>query len=96
MRAKAVQQEKEDNERLEKTDEVNTTLTRWKSGKELRALLSSLDSLRWDGAEWRATTMSELIDPKKCKIAYMKTIAKLHPDKASVTTPPSPTLTSTI
>ncbi|KAI8388876.1 uncharacterized protein BYT42DRAFT_511511 [Radiomyces spectabilis] len=83
MRAQAMQQEAEEAERLEKTDNVNLRLNNWKAGKEnnLRALLATLDTLLWPGAQWRGTQMSELIEPKKCKITYLKAIAKVHPDK---------------
>ncbi|KAI9492103.1 hypothetical protein BDB00DRAFT_939896 [Zychaea mexicana] len=89
MRAQAAQQEAEDAERLARTDDVNTRIQNWKSGKEnnLRALLATLDTLLWPGAQWRGAQMSELIDPKRCKMTYIKAIAKVHPDKlpASVT-----------
>ncbi|CEP18967.1 hypothetical protein [Parasitella parasitica] len=83
MRAKAAEQEAEDAERLEKTDHVNARLIAWKAGKEqnLRALLATLDTLLWPGAQWKGAQMSELINPKKCKIIYMKAIGKVHPDK---------------
>jgi len=83
MRAKAAEQEAEDAEKLEKTDDVNARLTAWKAGKEqnLRALLATLDTLLWPGAQWKGAQMSELINPKKCKITYMKAISKVHPDK---------------
>ncbi|CAO3690931.1 unnamed protein product [Rhizopus stolonifer] len=83
MRAKAAEQEAEDAERLSKTDEVNARLVAWKAGKEqnLRALLATLDTLLWPGAQWKGAQMSDLIDIKKCKITYMKAIAKVHPDK---------------
>ncbi|GAN10180.1 UBA/TS-N domain-containing protein [Mucor ambiguus] len=83
MRAKAAEQEAEDAEKLEKTDDVNAQLVAWKAGKEqnLRALLATLDTLLWPGAQWKGAQMSELINPKKCKITYMKAISKVHPDK---------------
>ncbi|KAI7899531.1 uncharacterized protein BX663DRAFT_478483 [Cokeromyces recurvatus] len=83
MRARAAQQEAEDAEKLKKTDEVNARLLAWKAGKEqnLRALLATLDTLLWPGAQWKGAQMSELINPKKCKIIYMKAISKVHPDK---------------
>ncbi|KAF1796921.1 hypothetical protein V8B55DRAFT_1484136 [Mucor lusitanicus] len=83
MRAKAAEQEAEDAEKLEKTDDVNARLAAWKAGKEqnLRALLATLDTLLWPGAQWKGAQMSELINPKKCKIIYMKAISKVHPDK---------------
>lgn len=85
MRAQAAQQEAEEAERVAKNDVVNARITAWKAGKEqnLRALLATLDTLLWPGAQWRGAQMSELIDPKRCKVIYMKAIAKVHPDKVS-------------
>ncbi|KAI9305232.1 hypothetical protein BJ944DRAFT_230581 [Cunninghamella echinulata] len=83
MRAQAAQQEKDDAERLAKTDQVNDRLAQWKQGKELnlRALLATLDTLLWVDAQWKPIQMSDLIQPKKCKIQYLKAISKVHPDK---------------
>lgn len=83
MRAKAAEKEAEDAEKLQKVDDVNARILAWKAGKEqnLRALLATLDSLLWPGAQWKGAQMSELINPKKCKITYMKAISKVHPDK---------------
>ncbi|KAI7868369.1 uncharacterized protein EV154DRAFT_136345 [Mucor mucedo] len=83
MRAKAAEQEAQDAEKLERTDDVNARLLAWKAGKEqnLRALLATLDTLLWPGAQWKGAQMSELINPKKCKMIYMRAIGKVHPDK---------------
>ncbi|ORZ26089.1 hypothetical protein BCR42DRAFT_364726 [Absidia repens] len=87
MRAQAAQQEADDAERLAKTDYVNDQLAKWKQGKEanLRALLATLDTLLWPEANWKPIQISELIQPKKCKINYLKAIGKVHPDKLSST-----------
>ncbi|ORX56808.1 hypothetical protein DM01DRAFT_1406268, partial [Hesseltinella vesiculosa] len=89
MRAQAAQQEADDAERLAKTDSVNERLNAWKNGKEtnLRALLATLGTLLWEDAHWPSIQMSDLIQPKRCKINYLKAISKVHPDKlpASVT-----------
>ncbi|KAI8069365.1 hypothetical protein BC940DRAFT_25300 [Gongronella butleri] len=83
MRAQAAQQEADDAERLAKTDAVNARLITWKTGKEtnLRALLATLDTLLWEDAHWPSIQMSDLIQPKRCKINYLKAIGKVHPDK---------------
>ncbi|KAJ2959717.1 hypothetical protein NQZ79_g4886 [Umbelopsis isabellina] len=83
MRANAAKQSAEEEERLKITDDVDRRLQAWKHGKEnnLRALLASLDTVLWSEATWKGANMSELIDPKRCKIVYMKAIAKVHPDK---------------
>jgi tetratricopeptide (TPR) repeat protein len=85
MRAKAALQDAEEEQRLKVVDDVDRRLVAWKSGKEknLRALLASLDTILWPEATWKGANMSELIDPKRCKITYMKAIAKVHPDKVN-------------
>lgn len=57
----------------------------WKNGKEsnLRALLSSLETILWPSLGWKKIGLGELIQPNQVKIRYMKAVAKLHPDKLS-------------
>ncbi|KAF7722986.1 hypothetical protein EC973_002456 [Apophysomyces ossiformis] len=85
MRAKAAQKEAEEAEKLAKADWVNSRLTQWKTGKEknLRILLATLDTVLWSDAKWPGVQLNEIVEPKRCKIMYMKAIAKVHPDKAS-------------
>ena len=70
-------------EKLALHDRVEDRVNAWKSGKEgnLRALLASLDTVLWEGNGWKKVGMGELLMPNKCKIAYMKGIGKVHPDK---------------
>lgn len=72
-----------EDEKLALHDSVEARIGTWKAGKEgnLRALLGSLDTVLWDGAGWKKVGMGELLMPGKCKIAYMKGISKVHPDK---------------
>ncbi|CAO3703213.1 unnamed protein product [Rhizopus stolonifer] len=85
MREREKKREAEEAERLEKTDAVNAQLMTWKLGKEknLRALLGSLELILWSSIQWKSVSMSELLEPRKCKLTYMKAIAKVHPDKLS-------------
>ncbi len=55
----------------------------WKQGKEnnLRALLASLDMVLWSELGIVKCNMSDLVTPSQVKVRYMKTIAKIHPDK---------------
>lgn len=66
-------------------DSVTARISGWRDGKEgnLRALLASLDTVLWDGANWTKVGMGDLIMPNKVKIVYMKAIARVHPDKVS-------------
>ncbi|KAK3809139.1 MAG: hypothetical protein J3Q66DRAFT_353057 [Benniella sp.] len=88
LRQTAAQQEREDDERLRLTDQVDRKMVTWKSGKEdnIRALLASLGSVLWEGAAWKPVGMHELVTPSQVKINYMKAIAKMHPDKLSSST----------
>jgi tetratricopeptide (TPR) repeat protein len=83
MRDREKKKEAEETEKLLKEDQVNAQISVWKTGKDknLRALLGSLELILWPGVQWKGVQMSELLDPKKCKITYMKAIAKVHPDK---------------
>lgn len=75
--------EKADAEKYELLDNVNERIAQWKGGKEdnLRALLASLDSILWPEVGWKSVSMADLVMPKKVKMAYMKAVAKTHPDK---------------
>ncbi|KAI8060818.1 DnaJ domain-containing protein [Gongronella butleri] len=85
MRERQKKKAEEDRERLLKQDVVNTRIDAWKRGKEknIRALLTTLDTLMWPAANWRGVTTAELLEPKKVKVTYMRAIAKVHPDKLS-------------
>ena len=76
--AEAVEREK-----LALYDSVTDRINAWKKGKEgnLRALLTSLDQILWEGSGWKKVGMHELVVPGKVKIQYMKGIARVHPDK---------------
>lgn len=83
MRDREKKKEAEDAERLENEDKVNAQISVWKTGKDknLRALLGSLELILWPGVQWKGVMMNELLEPRKCKLTYMKAIAKVHPDK---------------
>lgn len=49
--------------------------------RNIQALLSSLDSVLWEGAQFRVANKSALIDPKKLKITYFKACRIVHPDR---------------
>ncbi|KAF3941046.1 hypothetical protein ABW19_dt0203333 [Dactylella cylindrospora] len=85
LRAANAAAERADEEKLALHDSVEAKLVAWKGGKEtnLRALIASLDTVLWDGSGWKKVGMHELVMPNKVKIAYMKGIAKVHPDKIS-------------
>ncbi len=86
LRKANLEAERVDDEKFALSDQVSERLARWRTGKEsnLRALLASLDTVLWEGAGWKKVGMGELIVPGKVKVAYMKGIAKVHPDKVRV------------
>ncbi|KAF0455052.1 putative ER organization and biogenesis-related protein [Gigaspora margarita] len=85
LRNQTRQQEFEDAEKLRCKDQVDQKLMQWKGGKEtnIRALISSLDTVLWEGLGWKSIGLHELVTPAQVKIKYMKAIGKVHPDKLS-------------
>jgi hypothetical protein len=73
----------DEDQRTRLYDSVEAKITQWQTSKEsnLRALLSSLDSILWSEAGWKKVSMAELVVVNKVKVIYMKAIAKVHPDK---------------
>jgi hypothetical protein len=49
--------------------------------KQLRALLASLHTILWQGAQWKQITIGDLLDDKKVKLAFHKASRVVHPDK---------------
>jgi hypothetical protein len=86
------QSEKAATEEQEPLDEsrkkLNDKINQWafdKHGqpKNIQALISTLDSVLWEGARWEPVPMSSLLDPKKLRISYFKACRVVHPDKIS-------------
>jgi len=86
-RLRAVNQaaEQEGIEKIALVDKVDGQIAAWRDGKRenLRALLTSLDTVLWEGSGWKKVGLHELLQPNKVKIIYMKAIATTHPDKVS-------------
>ena len=85
LRAANAAADRVDDEKFALADVVDSRIKKWRLGKEsnLRALLSTLQIVLWDGSGWKEIGMGELLMPGKVKINYMKGIAKVHPDKVS-------------
>lgn len=71
--------------------ELRGQLTQWQGGSEagrkpVRALLSSLHTVLWEGANWTPVTV--LVRPNEVKIAYRKAMLVVHPDKVPSDAPP--------
>ncbi|KAG6370522.1 hypothetical protein JVT61DRAFT_11303 [Boletus reticuloceps] len=77
-------QQTEDTARLECKDTVDARLSAWKSGREgnIRALVTSLDeTVLWPELGWRKVSMAEVVSKGQVKGAYVRAIARVHPDK---------------
>lgn len=63
--------------------DVNAKLMGWKQRKEdnIRALISTMNLVLWEGVEWKNVSLADLVTPQQVKIAYMKAVNKVHPDK---------------
>lgn len=85
LRAANAAADRIDDEKFALADIVDLRVKKWRLGKEsnLRALLSTLQNVLWEGSGWKEIGMGELLMPGKVKINYMKGIAKVHPDKVS-------------
>ncbi|KAJ9131250.1 UBA domain-containing protein 7 [Pleurostoma richardsiae] len=72
-----------DDEKFALADKIDARVSAWRDGKRdnLRALLGSLDQVLWENSGWKKVGMHELVVANKVKVAYMKAIAKTHPDK---------------
>ncbi|KAL2019649.1 hypothetical protein VTK56DRAFT_9464 [Thermocarpiscus australiensis] len=83
LRAANEAAERENEEKFALADKIDARIAAWRDGKRdnLRALLSSLDTVLWEGSGWKKVGLHELVMANKVKVVYMKAIAKTHPDK---------------
>ena len=49
----------------------------------IRALLSTLHTVLWEGSGWTPPQMTDLVETGKVKRQYMKANLIIHPDKVS-------------
>ncbi|KAI5986183.1 hypothetical protein EDD15DRAFT_2373485 [Pisolithus albus] len=72
-----------DAERSSHKDAVDARLLAWRQGKEtnIRALLTTLDGVLWPELGWKKVGMAEVVGKGQVKVAYMRAIARVHPDK---------------
>ncbi|KJH41126.1 DnaJ domain protein [Dictyocaulus viviparus] len=65
-------------------DPVTIKIREWVCGKQrnIRALLGSLDSILWEGADsWQQPRMADLLSASQVKRNYYKACLLVHPDK---------------
>ena len=51
--------------------------------KNIRALLSSLHTVVWEGCSWKQAGMAQMVEPNDVKKMYRKACLAIHPDKVS-------------
>jgi hypothetical protein len=81
--------ERETIEALEKAERsdlaqyMGPKLESWAKGKNdnIRALLSTLQSVLWEGSGWKEVSMMDLMNPAQVKKSYRKAMIIMHPDK---------------
>ncbi|PSS19899.1 Auxilin-related protein [Actinidia chinensis var. chinensis] len=75
------QQDQEERHRIAET--LDNNIKRWAAGKEgnLRALLSSLQSVLWPECGWHPVSLTDLITSISVKKVYHKATLCVHPDK---------------
>lgn len=58
----------------------------WTENKErnIRALLCSLNTVIWEGCNWTAIGMHQLLTPNDVKKMYRKACLAVHPDKVTL------------
>ena len=91
--AKALQEvrDREDRKKKEEAEEdevrrrLEPVIKQWSEEhgkkKQLRALLASLHTILWPGAQWKQVGIGDLLDDKKVKLAFHKASRVVHPDK---------------
>ena len=70
-------------ERSELAQYLGPKLELWAKGKSdnLRALLSTLQDVLWEGCNWKEVSMMDLMNPSQVKKQYRKAMIIMHPDK---------------
>lgn len=53
----------------------------WGMQDNIRALLSTLHTVLWEGSGWNPPQMTDLVEANKVKRQYMKANLIIHPDK---------------
>ncbi|XP_021806612.1 auxilin-related protein 1 isoform X2 [Prunus avium] len=81
QRDRKTQQEQEEKRRIAETLDIK--IKSWSYGKEgnMRALLSSLQSVLWPESGWEPVSLTDLITSGSVKKVYRKATLCIHPDK---------------
>lgn len=49
--------------------------------KNIRVLISTMHTILWEDSKWEPMPMAKLIDPKRVRLAFLKAVTIVHPDK---------------
>ena len=79
--AKAKEQGEEDIVRQKLEPKIKAWSEEHGKKKQLRALLASLHTILWPGAKWKEVNLGDLLDDRKCKLAFHKASRVVHPDR---------------
>ena len=55
--------------------------------KNIRALLTTMHTVLWEGCEYKPVTMADVVQSSKIKIKYYKAIRLVHPDRSQKAPP---------
>ncbi len=86
LAAKLEQEQAEADEKAEKVryrEQYKPAIDAWSNQKKdnIRALLSTMHSVMWEGSGWKQPSMADIVDAQKVKRWYMKANLVVHPDK---------------
>ena len=85
LRAQRSAAESEADAQITLKAQLDPQLKRWSEDhgkkKNIRALLSGMDQVMWEGSGWKPISIGDLLEPKKVKRAYYKASRFVHPDK---------------
>ena len=88
----AEQKEKDQLERDDVKARLQAKLVIWsgnpKTGslKNIRAMISTMDTIMWENSGWKTVGMGDLVQPSRVKRAYYKAIRIAHPDRVQTGT----------
>ena len=85
IREREMKKQASDQEEDEVRKRLEPMIKKWSEEhgkkKQLRALLASLHTILWPGANWKQMTIGDLLDDSKVKKAFHKASRVVHPDK---------------
>lgn len=78
-------EEREKEEKRLAGGEVDQRCEAWagpkSSRKNIRALLTTIQTVMWDNSRWNTVGLHEVVQPQQVRKVYRKAILQIHPDK---------------